>query len=510
MRAKATIKNSLWGFIQQVVICILSLVSRRVMLDSIGIDGVGLNGLLVNVLALLSLAEMGVGSVIIYHMYAPLAQGDKKEICRLMHFYKGIYRFIAAVITAIGLLMIPFLPYIVKGVHYSQGYITAVFLLFLAQTVSSYFFSYKRSLLSADQKQYVITIIDLIFRVLTVIGGIVVLILTRELIYYLIFLIVVGILNNLAVSFRVNQLYPYIRNATDALSPERRKSIFRNVRDLFIGKLSWTITSSTDNILISALVGTIQVGMYSNYTIIINTLTNVMNQLSAAMSGSIGNLLATESKEYIDTVLHRLLFAMFFISAFCSACLICLINPFVALMFGENLVLGLDIVSVCVLNFFLMTMRIPVWNMLSASGLFQKDKYISIIGSTINLVVSFVLGMRIGMLGILIGTTSTYLIQYILKIILFYKSFLAKSCKRVFFWLGAYLVLALGESAAAFWLCGFISTGQVYVDFMLKGIVAAILPLCLNVALFCRTEPFRYLFNLGKKMIGKYKGTPAS
>lgn len=156
MRTQATIRNALWGILQQAVLCVLGLLSRRVMLQTIGVSGVGLNGLLTNVLSLLSLTEMGVGSVIIYHMYTPLANGDWEEICRLMRFYRNVYRGIALVMTGAGLLLVPFLPYLVNGVHYSQSYVTAVFLLFLAQTASSYLFSYKRSLLSADQKQYVI------------------------------------------------------------------------------------------------------------------------------------------------------------------------------------------------------------------------------------------------------------------------------------------------------------------------------------------------------------------
>lgn len=130
MRTQATIRNALWGILQQAVLCVLGLLSRRVMLQTIGVSGVGLNGLLTNVLSLLSLTEMGVGSVIIYHMYTPLANGDWEEICRLMRFYRNVYRGIALVMTGAGLLLVPFLPYLVNGVHYSQSYVTAVFLLF--------------------------------------------------------------------------------------------------------------------------------------------------------------------------------------------------------------------------------------------------------------------------------------------------------------------------------------------------------------------------------------------
>ena len=192
-------------------------------------------------------------------------------------------------------------------------------------------------------------------------------------------------------------------------------------------------------------VGTIQVGLYSNYTIVLNTLTNVVNQLSAAMSGSIGNLLATGSKAHVDVVLRRLLFLMYGIASFCCTCLLCLLDPFITLVFGNEMVLDFPVVCVCVLNFFLATMRIPVWNMLSASGLFKRDKYISIAGSTVNLVVSFVLGKEIGMLGILIGTTCTYAIQFVLKILLFYRRFLHRPCRKLFLQLGLYLALTLAS-----------------------------------------------------------------
>ena len=152
MRTRATAKNVLWGLFQQAVLCFLGFFSRRVMLNTIGTTGVGLNALLTNVLSALTLAEMGIGTVIVYHLYRPLAQGDKREVCRLIQFYRTTYRKVAGAITGLGLLAIPFLPSLTKGVSYSRLYVAAVFLLFLAQMVCSYFFSYQRSLLSADQK----------------------------------------------------------------------------------------------------------------------------------------------------------------------------------------------------------------------------------------------------------------------------------------------------------------------------------------------------------------------
>ncbi|MCR4692456.1 MAG: hypothetical protein K5664_01080, partial [Firmicutes bacterium] len=314
MRAESTVRNSIWGLIQQSIICILSLFSRHVMIDTIGVEGVGLNGLLTNVVAVLSLAEMGVGTAILFHMYKPIATGDKKMITRLMNFYRRIYMVIASTVFLIGLCLMPFMRFIVHDVSYSNGYVMWIYMLFLIQTVTTYLFAFKRSMLLADQKQYIVSIFDLIYKIVTVFGGIMILLTTKNFSLYLIFLIIAAVFNNLMIANKVNKLYPFIKDSSLMLQPEHRKTIYKDVKSIFIGRISGTITSSTDNILISALVGTIVTGLYSNYTIILNTLTSVMKQFSYAMTGSIGNLLITESTDYVERIFKNLIFIMFFLA----------------------------------------------------------------------------------------------------------------------------------------------------------------------------------------------------
>lgn len=505
MRAAATIKNSIWGLIQQLIICVLSLVSRKVMLMSIGIQGVGLNGLLTNVITLLSLTEMGVGSAIIYHMYKPIADDNKEQICKLMNFYKQAYLFIAGAITVVGLVIVPFLQLIVKNVDFSQGYVTVVFLLFLAQTVATYLFAYNRSLLTAYQKQYVLTIIILIFKVISILGGIGILLLTKSLIWYLVFLIIVEFITNFVITAKVNKMYPFIKKSKGTIPKEEKKEIFKNVKDLFIGKLSAAVTNSTDNILISALVDTIAVGLYSNYTIVINTLNRVIEQIGVGLSGSLGNLVVSESKQYIETVLQRMVFTMFLIASFCSCCLAALINPFVSLMFGKEYLLGTVVVAIIILNFYFMTTRVPVWRMLTVSGLFSRDKYISITGTVINLIVSFVVGYHYGIIGILAGTTCTLVIQYILKINLFYKRFLNMSPKKLYINTAIYLVFAIAQCAVLYFVCNAFALSNPYIDFLLKAVMTIIFAVVTLIAAFHKTEHFNYVKGLAMKFLKKGK-----
>lgn len=293
MRSLATLKNSMWGILQQIIVCILSLFSRRVMIDTIGVEGVGLNALLTSVITMLSLAELGIGTAIVYHMYAPIAANDQKQIARLMHTYRNIYRIIAAVIFLLGLCLLPFMHRIVSDTDYSARYIRIIFVLFLLQTTSSYLFTYKRSMLSADQKQYIITIFDLCYKIFTILAGIAVLMLTRELACYLLLLIVSTVVENLLISRKVDRMYPYLKEHRASLPKEENIAIAKDVKNIFIGKVSGVITTSTDSILINAFVGTVQTGLYSNYNIILGTLTATLKQLASAMRGSGGDLALT-------------------------------------------------------------------------------------------------------------------------------------------------------------------------------------------------------------------------
>lgn len=477
------------------------------MIDTIGVEGVGLNGLLTNVVAVLSLADMGINAAIVFHMYKPIAQKDEETLTRLMNFYRSVYRIIAGTILVIGLCLMPFMKYIVHDTSYTDGYVRLIYFLFLVQTTTSYLFAYKRSLLSADQKQYIITIFDLVYKIVTIIAGIIILKLTSELAYYLIFMIAAAIVNNMFIARKVDAMYPFVKNTGLALQKEHRRSIFGDVKNIFIGRMSGTITTSTDNILISALVGTYTVGLYNNYTIIINTLTSMMNQISYAMTGSMGNLLATETGEYIEGVLKKLSFIMFFMAAFCCICLSSLIDPFITLAFGKGLLLKRYVVYVCITVFYFATVRIPVWNMVQVSGLFKTDKFIAITGSVINLIVSFVLGKMIGIAGILIGTVCTYVIQYNLKVILLYKRILKKNPVRMLLRTYFYFALTAAECLICSFLTSRLPIADPYIKFIVTGICSVCFALGLNCALFSKKAEFSYFVDKALTLV-KIKRKP--
>ena len=503
MRTEKSIRNIVYGEVNVILTVLLSMVTRTALVRILGLSAVSLNGLFTEVIAVLSLAELGVGSAITYNLYKPLAGQDEQKLTQLMWFYKSAYRLIAGFILAAGLCFLPFVSCLIRNAEYDIGYLRLVYVIFLLKTVSSYFFSYKRTLLDADQKMYLISAANTLFRFITVASNLAVLMLTHNFIAYLLSDVGVTLANNVAIAHIADRQYPFLKKR-DRLPQEEKKKIFANMKHLFIATLSGKITNSTDNILISVLVGTLQVGLYSNYSLIISNVRKILLLIPDAAAGSIGNLAVSESRERCHQVLCRMTFIIYLVTTFCSACILCMSDPFVEILFGRKYLMDDILQYSFVVNFFYFVVREPLWRMMMVSGLFAKDKNISILGSSINLVVSIVLGLKWGILGIMLGTTCTLIIQIILKTRLLYREFLYLDAAH-------YQWLLIKISAAAFaglyiskLLCHMMIPASPYGRLWVYFMVACIVSVSLNVVLFYRTEEFIYCRNLAVRMLKEY------
>lgn len=502
MRIQNSLKNMIYSQIYQFICIALGFVTRIILVNVLGNAALSLNGLFTEVIAVLSLTELGVGSAIIYNLYKPLAENNREKICQLMNLFRTAYRMIALAMTVIGVALIPFVQHLIHNADYDLGYLRLVYFLFLMRTVVSYFYSYKAALLNADQKMYLAARINSIFRIVTVAINIGALLLTQNYIIYLITDIVMVLANNIAVSRIVDRQYPYI-NEKNMLPAAERKAVLANVKHLFVASLSGKITSSTDNILISLLVGTLQVGLYSNYSLIMTSVKNVIVQMQAAAKGSIGNLVSLESKEKCSGVLRNMTFLSYLVTSICSSALICLSTPVIRLFFGESYVLPDILVFSFVLNFFYYGVREPLWQFIQVSGLFAQDKNIAILGSGVNLAVSIVLGRQWGILGIMIGTTCTMVIQIILKTVLMYRRFFHLSGKPFLVLHTQMLCANTGIMALDMAICHALPTQNPALELIFGGIIAIAVAALINIAVFWRREEFWYSIQLLKDIWNK-------
>lgn len=296
-RTLNTLKNSSMSFVSYIVISIISFVTRTIFIYKLGAENLGLTGLFTSILSILSLAELGVGTAIVYFLYLPLAQKDNETVKALMNYYRRFYHRVAFFIFFIGIILAPFLQFLILE-NINIWYLRAIFLMYIFDTAMSYLCSYKRSILLADQKNYIDTYYTLIFSLLKNIFQIVLLLTGCGFVVYLLIQLISNIAANLYISARVDKLYPYLQTDKNLkVDPYMQKDIHKKVMGLLSSKIGTVIVSGTDNILIAGFAGIQLVGIYSNFSMIVNTISGILGQITKPITASVGNLNTEEETE---------------------------------------------------------------------------------------------------------------------------------------------------------------------------------------------------------------------
>ncbi|MGU8276704.1 lipopolysaccharide biosynthesis protein [Clostridium perfringens] len=411
-RIENSIKNISIGLGGQVLSLLLSFINRTIFINTLGEQYLGINGLFSSILSVLSLAELGIGSAIIYNMYKPLADNDNKKIQMLINLYRNLYHIIGIVVGILGMLLIPFLDFVIKG-NIDIPNLKIIYILFLSNSVLSYFFAYKRSILIADQKNYLINIYQYLFNIIQIIIQVVILKLTNNFIFYLLIQCISGLLLNIYISKQANKLYPFIRKRNSiSLEKNEKIKIFKNVYAMFMYKINGVILNSTDNIVISMFIGISYVGLYSNYLLIVNSVIMILDIIFSSLTSSIGNLNAIESKAKKYEVFNTINFIAFWIYGFSSICLYCLLNPFIEVWLGKGYLLDNFTVLIIILNFYTSGMQYATCAYRDTTGLFWNGRYLPILASILNIFFSIFLAPKLGIAGVILGTILSRVFTY--------------------------------------------------------------------------------------------------
>lgn len=410
-RVKNSVRNIFYRIFSQLVTIVLRFISRSIFIYVLGVEYLGINGVFSEILQMLSLADLGFGTAMVFSMYKPLAIHDEVKLAQLVQLYKKIYTFIAITISIIGLSLVPFLQYIIN-LDTSIPFIRLYYLLYLANTVSSYVVVYKTCILTADQKSYITSKYNMIFSILSTIGCIVSLLITRQFVVYLVVQVAFTYINNFYLSHVASKMYPCINLKVSKLPLEESKEIFNNVKSVFIYKVANTLVGSTDNSIISVLLGTIVVGYYSNYTMVINNISLIINIIFSSVTASLGNLIVENNKKKNFSVYQTMQFISFFISSITLAGVYLLINDFIYVWLGEQYLLDNLVVIAIATNMFFSIVLMPVWSYREATGMYRQTKYVMVATAIVNLVMSVIMGKLIGLAGVLFATSIARISTY--------------------------------------------------------------------------------------------------
>ena len=493
-------KNIAFGLGNQILITVLNFASRFIFIKILGEEYLGINGLFSNILTVLSLADLGIGNAITYSMYKPLAEGNQEKISALMNFYRKMYNIIAVAVTVVGLCMLPFLELLVNT-EQPVPYLHIYFILFLADSVVSYLLANRSAILTADQKLYITKVYHLIFQILKSIFQIVVLLLTHNFIFYLVVQVLSTFATNVCGAIITKKIYPFLNKKVE-LEKAEKKTIFDNIKSIFLYKISGVILNNTDNILISVIVGTVSVGYYSNYTMIVNSITTFTTIVFSAINSSVGNLNTEKNKEKQLKIFYVINMLCNWLFGFCTICLLILVNDFITLMFGEKYVLDIFTTFVIGINFYMAGSLNPIWIYRDTTGLFKETKYVATITAILNIVLSILLGKIWGIFGILVATAISRLLTNIwYEPHVLFRSFFKTSVRQYVKKQLKNVICLLVSCAIISLVCN--SLGNVnYITFAVKVLISVVLSNIFYWLINRKTEEYQYV---KENILIKYK-----
>ena len=497
----------------QLLTILMHFITRTVFIATLGKAYLGINGLFSNILMVLSLAEFGVGSAILFKLYEPLAKEDHHRIAVLMKFYKLAYRVIGIAVTIVGLCLIPFLPMLINDYDKltALGINAAfIFALYLLRTVSSYlFFAYKSAIIQADQKEYLINLISYIFTIGASVLQIICMYAFHDYIIYVAILIGQVIAQNIAVAVLSNKMYPYINEPTDdKMGRQEVAEIFKDCGALFLYKLNNVVLKATDNIVISKFIGIEAVAVYSNYYILYTTINTLFAKIYNAVSHSLGNLHTGSDREHEYKIFEAVMLITAILGGTAFIGVFICADELVDAWIGKEWLIAQPFAMLMGLELYTLSFRVALSKYRTTMGLFQQAKYRPVAGMIINLIVSIALVRNWGISGVLVGTIVAdwttmmwfdpiiihkYGFGNVMPVARYFKKFL-----KYFF-----TVCAVG--AADYMLCTHFMTGHGWLSVLVHAVISGITVPCVLVALNIGSAEGQYVYKLGMGYVRKFR-----
>lgn len=504
-RMQKSAKNMLSGMVYRFLTIITAFIVRTVFIKCLNNAYLSVNGLYSSILSMLSLAELGFSTAIVYSMYKPLADTDYKKLAQIMCLYKKVYRYIGVFILVIGVCLIPFLDILIKNKPDIPG-LTFYYILFLLDSVLSYwFFAYRMSILQADQKAYIISNCNSIFNLIKSVLQIVVLLWLHNFTIYLLMQMGCTILQNIVLAIKIGKEYPiFNKQLKEELPREEKRRIFRDVKALMLQKISFKVLNTSDSLIISAFVGINWIGLLSNYIMVQDAVVAVLTQITSSISASLGNFFVKEDSESGYILFKRIEFLNFWLYGFSAIAFAVLLNPFVELWIGEKYVLSEFVVVALVLRFFVEGYMNMMSTFRSTLGLFTQGQYIPLVVAAINIFLSIGLSFPFGVAGVIIATPlarcciNVWYMPLIIHrdgfkkpVTSFYKRYLLR---MILLFMVMFGMIMFSQMVIA-------SNGVTIVNFIVLTLFTAIVPNVVFSVVFFNTKEFKYFSEILKRVL---------
>ena len=491
MRVESVLRNSIYSMTLYVVLSVLGILIRQAFTRYLPIELLGLEGLFTNVIALLSIAELGISTVVSYGLYREIANKNEVEINMLMSIYRYIYLIIGTVVALIGVVLFFFLPWIVRDNSVEWRYVQFVYVIQVCTVLSTYFLAYRRTLFTADQKDYICIRVDLVCSFAANLIKFAAIVVWQSYTMYALTALGFNILANVIVSHRLGREYPFLHTVKVTLQDLRERKFFIDVKNFLIHKLSYTVYSGTDVIIISSVLGLRTAGLVANYVLLCDGVSKLLYKVLQGIIPSVANLVYTDDREKSFRVYRALDFIYFLLGGYIACIYFIALQPFVVLFFGTEFMLDNAYVITLAVNTFFATQFENAYNFRSTHGVFENDRGYMVLSAVTNFGLSIILAHYFGVVGVMVGTIAglSFIVygrvQFVFRVIF-------RRSMRAYWWSHAWWsMVVLLEVVLIDQILSASFFSSTYGGLLLKCICAAALMLGMQILVFHRCGEFR-------------------
>lgn len=494
-------RNITWGMFNKIISILLPFILRTVMIYYLGSEYLGLNGLFTSILQVLSLAELGFGEAMIFSMYEPIAKNNKEMICALLNLYKRIYRAIGLVVLVIGILLLPYLKFFINGEAPIDINIIYIYIIYLLNTVCSYFlFAYKSSLLIAHQRSDIRSNVSTMCSMIMYIMQIIILVFIKNYYIYAIFIPISTIANNIITEIITKRLYPEYY-CIGNIDKKEIQNIGKRVSGLFLYKICGVFRNSFDSIIISAFIGLLALSQFQNYYYIINSLIGILAVITSSITAGVGNNIIQKTVDENYKNYNKILMLFMWIVGWCTVCLYCMYQPFMKIWVGNKLMLSDGIMILFCIYFFTLKIGDICYVYRQAAGLWWQDKFRPVVEAVVNLSLNILLVKKFGIIGVLLSTIiSLILINFLWGTHILFKYYFKRKPKEYFIKIVYYSFATVVNCYVTYKICSIINYSN-YIDLLYRFIICSIVPNIIFLFFYSKLQDFNESVVLLKRIV---------
>lgn len=463
-RTAKSIKNAKVALIFYFINLVLQFFSRKVFLDYLGAEILGLNTTAQNLIGFLNLAELGIGSAISFTLYKPIYEKNTQAINEIVSVQGWLYRRVAYIVIAGACVLMCFFPLIFEKAEVPMGYTYGSFIVLLISTLLSYFVNYRQIVLTADQKEYKITLNVQGFKLAkTFLQIMAICYLSNGYVYWMILELLMSVTAAVALDRLLKREYPWLKSAAYKGKELEQKypQIITKTKQVFFHQISCFVFAHTSPLIIYAYASLTSVAVYGNYMLIISGVSLLMDALLRSINAGIGNLVAEGNKSQIKKVFWELTSFKVWLASIACFGIYKLGHSFITLWVGSDFLLEQHAFIVLIAITFIGLSRTN-GTFLSAYGLFQ-DVWAPVAEAVLNLGLSVLLGYYYGLSGILSGVLISLLIVICgWKPFFLYKYGFEDNIGEYIIRLFKYLTLVAVSCTCISWLDDYLFSNSIY------------------------------------------------